>query len=161
MSTELSSNLLNKDTSTFWKNWNSLNGNTRSFSSMIDGCINHKDIADRFANVYQSVYKRSTSDDNLRNQFDSRYANYYQSQCNESLESNLFSWVDMLDAVFSLKVGKATSTFIKAEHIFNGCPELLCYLHLLFNSLLSHSYLPHEFLLGNITTIIKDSNGAL
>ena len=159
MSSELSSNLLNKDTNSFWKNWNSLNGNPRSFSSMIDGCINHKDVADRFANVYQSVYKRSASDDNLRNQFNHKYTHYSNSRDHESLEPCLFSWTDMLDAVFRLKVGKATSTFIKAEHIFNGCPELLCYLHLLFNSLLSHSYMPHDFLLGNITPIIKDSSG--
>ena len=65
----------------------------------------------------------------------------------------------MLDAVFNLKLGKATSTFIKAEHVFYGCPELICYLHLLFNGLLSHSYLPHEFLCGTITPVVKDPNG--
>ena len=65
----------------------------------------------------------------------------------------------MLDAVFSLKVGKATGTFIKAEHIFCGCPELVTYLHLLFNGLLSHSYMPHEFLCGTIIPTVKDPNG--
>ena len=65
----------------------------------------------------------------------------------------------MLDAIFSLKVGKASSTFLKAEHIFNGSPELLCYLHLLYNGLLTHSYMPYEFLCGTITPIIKDPNG--
>ena len=65
----------------------------------------------------------------------------------------------MLDAVFKLKTGKSTSTFMKAEHIFVGCPELLYFIHLLFNALLSHSYLPHEFLCGTISPIIKDSQG--
>ena len=37
--------------------------------------------------------------------------------------------------------------------------ELLCYLHLLFNGLLSHLYMLHDFLLGNITPIIKDLGG--
>ena len=78
---------------------------------------------------------------------------------NDSLSPHLFTWSDMLDAIFSIKVGKATSTFVKAEHIFCGSPELLCYLHLLYNGLLSHSYMPHEFLCGTISPIIKDPNG--
>ena len=159
MTSELSSNLLNKDTFSFWRNWKSLNGNSQSHSTMIDGCINHKDIANRFANVYESVYKHSNADDCLRNKFKNDYFDYSQHRANESLLPHLFSWTDMLNAVSSLKVGKSTSTFIKAEHIFYGCHELTCYLHLLYNSLLSHSYMPHEFLLGNITPIIKDANG--
>ena len=77
----------------------------------------------------------------------------------DSLQPYLFTWSDMLDAVFSLKVGKATSTSLKAEHVFLGSPELLCYLHLLFNGLISHSYLPYEFLNGTICPVLKDPNG--
>ena len=65
----------------------------------------------------------------------------------------------MTDLILTLETGKATSTFIKAEHILYGCPELLHYLHLLFNFLQSHSYLPNDFLLGTISLIVKDSNG--
>ena len=75
------------------------------------------------------------------------------------MEPHLFTWSDVVDAVFSLKLGKATSTFLKAEHIFCGSPELTCFLQLLFNGLLSHSYMPYEFLCGTITPIIKDPNG--
>ena len=159
MTTELSNNLLNKDSQSFWKNWKSLNGDSQSYSSMIDGYINHNDIANQFATVYKNVYKDSVANDNLRHKFSHTYTIYSQNRAHESLRPYLFSWSDMLDAVFRLKIGKSTSTFIKAEHIFNGCPELVCYLHLLFNGLLVHSYLPHEFLLGNITPIIKDANG--
>ena len=65
----------------------------------------------------------------------------------------------MVDAVFKLKVGKSASTFVKAEHIFQGRPELLCYLHLLFNGLMTHSYLPYDFLCGTISPIVKDASG--
>ena len=65
----------------------------------------------------------------------------------------------MVDAVFKLKVGKSASTFVKAEHIFQGSPELLCYLHLLFNGLMTHSYLPYDFLCGTISPIVKDASG--
>ena len=126
---------------------------------MIDGYVDHNDITNRFADVFKDIYKSSEANDKLHSQFDHDFYPYQAAHSQDSLRPFLFSWSDMLDAVFKLKVGKATSTFIKAEHIFQGSPELLCYLHLLFNSLLSHSYMPHQFLCGTITPIIKDPNG--
>ena len=159
LSSQLSENLLTKDTDSFWKSWNQLNGNSRSFSTMIDGFVDYNDITNRFANVFKDIYKGSEANDKLRSQFDQKFPPYEAEYSHDSLKPFLFTWSDMLDAVFKLKLGKATSTFIKAEHIFHGCPELLCYLHLLFNALLSHSYMPYEFLCGTITPIIKDPNG--
>ena len=122
MTSELSSNLLSKDTPSFWNNWKSLNGNSRSHTSLIDGCINHNDIANRFANVYESVYKRSTADDCLHNKFDYEYSNYYQDRAHESLIPHLFSWSDMLDAIFKLKIaisvtGRLSIAFCMYIHI--------------------------------------------
>ena len=65
----------------------------------------------------------------------------------------------MLNAVTKLKVGKATSSFIKAQHVFHGSPKLMIHLHILFNSLLNHGYVPHEFLCVTITPIVKDRSG--
>ena len=159
LSSQLSDNLLSKDKDSFWKSWNQLNGKNRSFSTMIDGFVDHDAITNRFADVFKDIYKSSEANDKLRSQFHHDYHPYHSKHSHDSLQPFLFTWSDMLDAVFKLQVGKATSTFIKAEHIFLGSPELLCYLHLLFNALLSHSYMPHEFLCGTITPIIKDPNG--
>ena len=158
ISDDLANNLLNKDHGTFWKNWNKIKGSRGTNSSMIDGSISHKDIACTFAEYFKSVYSKTNADDTLKSKFESNYADYCTNHSNSVLPY-LFSWDDMLDAVFKLKTGKATSTFMKAEHIFVGCPELLYYIHLLFNALLSHSYMPQEFLCGTISPIIKDSNG--
>ena len=159
MSNELSNNLLNTNKNTFWKNWNRINGGSDPPSTMIDGSVNYDDIANSFSSTYKSVYANSDANDKLRCTFENVYPSYHSEHISDSLNEYLFSWSDMLDAVFSLKVGKATSTFVKSEHVFLGCPELLCYLHLLFNALLSHSYLPHEFLCGSISPILKDRNG--
>ena len=159
MSSKLSDNLLQSDTSSFWKNWRHINGDHRSTSSMIDGLVDYGDIANRFSTFFGNVYKDSHANDVLKQRFKDDYPMYVSSRSNELVTPFLFSWSDMLDAVFNLKVGKATSTFVKAEHIFYGCPELLCYLHLLFNGLLSHSYLPHDFLCGTISPVVKDPNG--
>ena len=159
LSEELSQNLLEKDSNSFWQSWNQINGSLDPPSSMIDGFIKYDDIANCFSRSFSSVYVDSPSNDALKHKFFRDYHDYYAKHCYENLTPHLFSWSDMLDAVFSLKVGKAASSFIKAEHIFHGSPELLCYIHMLFNALLSHSYLPYDFLCGNISPIVKDSNG--
>ena len=117
---------------------------------MIDGFVDHTEIVNCFSRVYKGIYKNSDANDKLKNEFNDKYSGYRDTHCNVSLHPFLFTWSDMLDAILSLKVGKATSTFIKAEHILCGCPELVTYLHLLFNGLLSHSYMPQEFLCGTI-----------
>ena len=125
---------------------------------MIDGSIGHSEIANTFANYFKNVYSKSDADVNLKNQFENSYDDYCTNHPNYVLPY-LFTWDDMLDAAFKLKTGKATSTFMKAEHIFHSCPEFLHYIHLLLNALLSHSYMPQEFLCGTISPIVKDSNG--
>ena len=83
---------------------------------------------------------------------------YFATHQSESMIPNLLSWQNMTDAAACLKTGKATSSFIKPEHVLCGSLELMYYLHLLFNALLTHSYVPHEFLLGTISPIVKDTS---
>jgi len=47
--------LMCKDMDSFWKSWRSKFGN-KQCPAIIDGCCDKKDIADRFATVFQSVY---------------------------------------------------------------------------------------------------------
>ena len=65
----------------------------------------------------------------------------------------------MLDLVERMKVGKATAGFVKYEHILLGSPKLLVHLHVLFNGLIQHGYVPHDFLSGVVTPIVKDAEG--
>ena len=65
----------------------------------------------------------------------------------------------MLDALAKLGMGKSTATFVKPEHILYGSPRLAYHIHILFNAMLQHSYVPHEFLNGSISPLIRDTNG--
>ena len=159
MSAQISNNLLNKDSTGFWRSWNQINGGSEPPSSMIDGSMNYDDIANCFSRTYSSIYTDSPANCVLREKFNQEYRTYFDNHVSDSLDPYLFSWSDMTNAVFKLKVGKSASTFIKAEHIFRGSPELICYLHLLFNGLISHSYLPFDFLCGTVSPIVKDANG--
>ena len=58
-----------------------------------------------------------------------------------------------------MKKGKATGSFVKPEHVLQGSPLLALHLHLLFNGLIQHEYVPHEFLSSVITPVVKDSSG--
>ena len=60
-----------------------------------------------------------------------------------------------------LKKGKVTNSFFKAEHILNGSPKLVVHLHILFNALIQHGFVPTIFLKGTISPIVKDANGDL
>ena len=65
----------------------------------------------------------------------------------------------MLDVISKLKTGKASASFLKAEHLLYGPPQLVCHIHLLFNAMIQHCYVPCEFLRGIITPLVKDSDG--
>ena len=65
----------------------------------------------------------------------------------------------MCETVGKLKTGKSYADFIRAEHILNGSPKLIYHLHILFNSMLMHSYVPMSQLHGTMTPIVKDREG--
>ena len=159
LSDVLSNHLINKDNNGFWKSFNQMNGKTQINSSVIDGFVDHTDISNAFSSNLKRVYSNSPANEKLKADFFPRFSEYYAKYSGNDLSSWLFSWSEILDAVFSIKTGKATGTFVKSEHLFHGSPSLLCHLHLIFNAFLSHSYLPTEFLYGTISPIVKDSNG--
>ena len=155
----LSQSLLNRDSNTFWKNYKNINSGNVPPSAIIDGSVNDDDIVKSFSNCYSSVYVDSDANSRLKNKFEPIFKSYYDDHVNESINPFLFTWDDMLNAVIKLKLGKATGSFITAYHVFHGSPKLLIHLHILFNSLLCHGYVPHEFLCSTITPVIKDRNG--
>ena len=75
--------LLNKDMDNFWKTWRSKFSKGHK-SSVIDGCCGDKAIADRFAQVFQSVCipNSETRHRELHADFLSRF-NMYHEICSE------------------------------------------------------------------------------
>ena len=73
MSDEMGMNLQSKDFNSFWRNWKQFNGKDTSHSSMIDGYVDHGEIADNFANVFKGIYKGSVANDKLRESFEGNF----------------------------------------------------------------------------------------
>ena len=67
----------------------------------------------------------------------------------------------MAEMASRLRTGKSYVGFIKAEHILHGSPKMMIHLHILFNAMLQHSYVPTLMLRGNITPLVKDREGDL
>ena len=69
ISDSLSADLLSNNGQSFWQRWNKLCGPNISPTTMIDGNINDKDIADCFALSFQRIYTGSPANDLLRTKF--------------------------------------------------------------------------------------------
>ena len=69
---------------------------------------------------------------------------------------------DVLDAVKHLKRGKHDGNIgYFSDHIINGSPRLYVQLSLLFSSMLSHGYVPKDFLLSTLIPIPKNRRKSL
>ena len=158
---DINNDLLNGDSNKCWKSHKHFNHVNSKSTCNIDGLVDDADIADRFASNFKNVYdsRNVTQSEKLLSEFNTLYNSYSQLHFNDSIRPYFFSWSDMLNIVSKLKTGKATASFVKPEHILYGSPKLIVHLHLLFNAMLQHSYVPNEFLNGLITPLIKDSEG--
>ena len=97
----------------------------------------------------------------MREEFEEKFPSYFAAQRDNSILPYLLTWDNMLDIIGKLKKGKSTNSFFKAEHILYGSPKLVVHLHILFNALIQHGYVPTNFLRGTISPTVKNSNGNL
>ena len=162
ISDELSYDLLSRDSVKFWKDWNKLESRNCDVTR-IDGYIKHSDIANSFSNTFGGVYRDYdvSAESDLRAKFDGLFSCYHSDHKDDDLNPYFVSWSEFLSCISKIETGKATGSFVKAEHIFNGSPKLAVHLHLLFNGLIQHEYVPYDFLCSIVTPIVKDTSGDL
>ena len=158
----LHENLIEGNQNRFWQSWKSIHASgTNTNPSRINGFFKDEDIANCFADSFESVYKSNDPfcASSIKKRFDSLYASYKNEHAYDNISAYYFSWSDMLDVVSKLKSGKATASFMKYEHVLLGSPKLIIHLQILFNAIIQHGHVPHEFLSGLITPLVKDSEG--
>ena len=153
--------LLDGSSKQFWKSWQNMHGKTDAGTTRINGKTNNKDIANEFAMNFKKIFDEANSDQakQLTRNFETAYSDYVSNHKSDDISTHFLSWDNMISIMSKLKAGKASGSSIKAEHILFGSPQLVVHLHLLFNSLIQHGYVPTDFLRGTITPIIKDPEG--
>ena len=156
----LSDNLLSRDSDKFWKNWNRINS-LHSDVSCVDGHFRHIDIANTFASTFSTVYGDydRTAESKLADRFNEQYEKYADVHKDDDISPYFISWSEFLLCISKIKMGKATGSFVKPQHVFHGPPLLSIHLHLLFNSFIQHEYVPTDFLNSVISPIVKDTSG--
>ena len=129
----------------------------------IDEAVEESEIANTFKSFFQQIYGDNSTEAHgkLRDEFMEKFPNYFASHQNDSIKPFLLSWDDMVTITGKLKKGKSTNSFLKAEHILNGSPKLIIHIHILFNALILHGFVPSNFLRGTITPTVKDGDGDL
>ena len=123
--------------------------------------MHHRSFQFEFATNFRKAYDEANSDQarQLSREFSTVYSSYTEAHVFDDLFPHYLSWDDMIKVMSKLQAGKASGSSIKAEHILHGSPQLVVHLHLLFNSLIQHGYVPSEFLRGVISPIVKDPEG--
>ena len=153
--------LLDGSCKRFWKSWQNIHGKTDAGATRINGMTDNTDIANEFAMNFKRIYDEANSDraKQLTRDFRPAYSDYVNNHGSDDISGHFLSWDNMIEVMSKLKAGKASGSSVKAEHILHGSPQLVVHLHLLFNSLIQHGYVPSDFLRGVITPIIKDPEG--
>ena len=162
---KLHGNFVQKNTTYFWKEWKQLyNSNKSSLHTVVNGVSSKEEIAESFKGHFVKTSKPNNRNkvDDLKEIFRKEYDETCQSHTNCTCSSHAVSLSTVLDACFSLKKGKCSDdSHISAEHYFNAPLTLFDRLQCLFNQMLLHGHVPHQFQCGTIVPIVKDRHGDL
>ena len=158
---KLYKSLVDKNQVKFWQTWKSMSQVNEPPSTRIDGHTTDDDIASCFSTVFSGIYTDNDADAHisLKNEFDNLFPSYFMSHVHDDISFYYYTWTDMVDMVRKLKTGKSYAGFVKAEHILHGSPKLMFHLHIVFNAMLQHGYIPSYFLRGHMTPLVKNRDG--
>ena len=142
---------------TFWRTWRSKFTDSRQ-PSVIDGCCNESDIANRFAAVFKSVSVPNSVDkhEQLHCVFNSRFMSYR----GQDVSFDFISTSNVQKCIEDLKTGKAAGCDgLMAEHVCFARPILSMHLVYVFSMLYKHSLVPDDLGKGIITPLLENSDG--
>ena len=157
---QLYSNLINKDSKSFWKSFKSKLGVKRSYEKVIDGKVIEQEIAESFASTFSRVCAPNSAE-----HFARAYDQYTDNKKNYSNfpASELSFPLQLIDnIIYKLKKGKAASLDnLTAEHVLFSHPCVISIITYLVNLMYIHEYVPDAF--GQTVTfpIPKDSSNKL
>ena len=158
------SSLAENETDTFWKSWRKIyNKNKNHLPPVVEGCSSGNDIANCFKDSFakNSTPNNSENVNKLNNRFATQYEAYVESHnISCDCKSVHITPTNVIDALLNMKSGKsADNEDISAEHLHNAPLTMIKRLSSLFNAMLTHSFVPHQFRFGFMVPIIKDHGG--
>ena len=151
---------LEKDNSSFWNHVKNVNKVKHSVPSSIDNVCGEENIANKFAQNYNSLYNSAVSSDddicglfeNLDNQIVNKCKN---NNCNNS---HFVSKDDVVKAIVKLKSNKSDGFYgHNSNHIIHGTDKLYDLIAGLLTGMLQHGYASPEFRMSLMVPIVKSN----
>ena len=132
---EMYKHFLNKNTTDFWKCWSSKFKRNITKDVFINGSNKNVDVANSFANHFQSVYCNTCASDSsaAKKEFETLLGNSpYMNECSSNVSSIIN--IELIDKCLrKLKLGKACGPDdLSTEHLVHAHPSLVLYLCVLF-----------------------------
>ena len=146
----------------FWSEVKKIRGNTSKIPNVVDDMSGEADVAnlfsEKYCDLYNSVPYNRSDMFTLKNNIDG-FVKCHNDNC--CCEHNI-NVVNVVDAVKRLKSNKSDGNIgMFTNHIIHGTPRLYVYISLLFDSLLSHGFVPSELLLSTLIPIPKNKRKSL
>ena len=159
----LHGSFVSKNTTDFWRSWKQIYSKNKSdLHSVVNGVTAKQDIADSFKSHFVNVSKPNSQQkvDLLDAEFKSKHAAAVSSHTNCDCALHLIDTQIVVDSVLSMKKGKCCDDMqIHAEHLFHAPLSLFQRLQQLFQKMLLHEFVPHQFQRGTIIPLVKDNQG--
>ncbi len=145
----------------FWTEVKKLRGKSTNMPTVVDNAHGQDNIAEVFSKKYEELYNVVSYDRRqmagLKSQLDRLICDHDNSNCCHNVTVN-----DILSGVRHLKPGKHDGNKGHfSNHLLNGSARLHVYISLLFDSMLSHGFVPSDFLLSTLIPIPKNKRKSL
>ncbi len=143
----------------FWAEIKKLRGRSTCTPNNIDGTRGANGIADLFSCKYKHLYNSVPYDIDKMNALKNGIS---QDIVNKSSNTTFVNVDNVCTAMSLLKLGKHDGNKGHfTNHLIHGTYRLFCYMSLLFNSMISHGYVPDDFLLSTLIPIPKSKRKSL
>ena len=157
----MAQNFLDSDRRDFWHELKKVRGGSVTCPTSIDGVQGEHNITNLFADKYQHLYNSVSYNSEhvslLKRDIDDKIVHSH-SEC----KSHLINAQDVINMVKELKLNKHDGNKGHySNHITNGTHRLHCSISLLFNSMISHGFVPNDLLLSTIIPIPKNKRKSL
>ena len=136
----MAKDLESKNNKSFWKKVSKINRKHLPLPNVLNGCHGEKDIANMWRDHYETLLNCVKSDECKEKIID-----FLSSDNN--IKNVVIQPCQVKEALKSAKLGKACGhDGLAAEHFIFADGSICVYLSMLYSSMLSHGYLPEEFM---------------
>ncbi len=153
--------LLDDKGRSFWSEMRKINSKCNSIPNMVDGEIGDNNIADVFADKYQTLYNSVSYDsDNMNNLLDSLNTMIHDQASN--IDGSYLVVPNIIDALHRVKPGKNDGYgMLYSDHFKHGPHRLFVLLTMLFNTMIVHGFTPDGFNISTIQPLAKNKRKSL